>query len=152
MSDTPKQVLARLRDIQQRRFELEQDEAQRRRKTMETKAELAAPLIAAFREVENEFASIRMMKQVWPEDFSKKPDRVKVFLAGLIGPGEAPHGIQLHIANGTLRFEATTFANRPPDLVSTKEVWGHKSVMIEFPNHDKWYEYFLRVLSEMVEL
>jgi len=152
MSDSSNQILARLRDIQQQRFDMAQDLAQRQRKAMATKAELAAPLIAAFREIENEFASIRMMKQVWPEDFSKKPDRVKVFLAGYIGPEEAPHGVKLYIANGTLRFEAATFADRPPDLISTKEVWGHKSVMIEFPNHDKWFEYFLRVLSEMVEL
>lgn len=152
MSETSKQILDKLRDIQQQRFELEQDEAQRRRKTMETKAELVAPLIAAFRAIENEYASIRMMKQVWPEDFSRKPDRVSVFLAGLIGPKDAPHGITLHIANGTLRFEASTFAGRAPDLISTKEIWGHKSVMIEFPNHHKWFEYFLRVLSEMVEL
>lgn len=152
MNASSNQILAKLRDIQQQRFELEQDVAQRHRRAMATKAELAAPLVAAFREIENEYASIRMMKQVWPDDFSRKPDRVSVFLSGFVGPEDAPHGIRLFIANGKLTFEASTFANRPPDLVSTKEVFGQKSVMIEFPNHDKWFEYFLRVLSEMVEL
>jgi len=152
MSTSNTSTLAKLRDIQQQRFDQAQEAVQRQRKAMETKSELAAPLIAAFREVENEYASIRMMKQVWPDDFSRKPDRVKVFLARYIGPEEAPHGIVLHIANGTLRFEAATFADRPPDLISTKELWGTKSVMLEFPNHEKWFEYFLRVLLELVEL
>lgn len=145
-------TLDKLRQIRDQRFELEEAAAQREREARTTRAELAAPLIAAFREIENEYANIRMMKQVWPEDFSRKDDRVRVFLAGLVGPEAAPHGIVLHIPAGTLRFEAMSFGSRPPEFISLKETWGQKAVSIEFPNHGKWFEYFLRVLTDLVEL
>lgn len=145
-------TLETLRQIREERFQLEEAAAQRERLARATCAELAAPLIAAFREIENEFASIRQMKQVWPEDFSRRDDRVRVFLARLLGPDEAPHGIVLHIPAGSLRFEVTDIGRRGLEFVSQKEVWGQKAAALEFPNHAKWFEYFLRVLSDLVEL
>ncbi|MFD2113145.1 hypothetical protein [Thiorhodococcus fuscus] len=145
-------TLDKLRELAQESALSAQDSQSKARRTHESCAQLAAPLIRAFRDVESEFVRISVLKQIWPTDYHRRDDRVSVLLVGMLGPEEAPYGLKLIVPYGYLRFEVALKSDGLPVFSCVRDTQGQRPMSMDFPDADRWLEFFYKSIADLVEL
>ncbi|EXJ15194.1 hypothetical protein [Imhoffiella purpurea] len=146
------QTLQKLRELAQESALTAQDSDVKTRRKYESCAQIAAPLIRAFKDVENEFVRISILKQIWPRDYHRRDDRVRVLLVGMLGPREAPYGLKLAVPQGYLRFEVTLKPDGSPVFTCVRDTDGQRPMSMDFPDGDRWLEFFYKSIADLVEL
>lgn len=145
-------TLEKLRELAQESALSAEDSQSRARKKYESCAQLAAPLIRAFRDVENEFVRISVLKQIWPTDYHRRDDRVSVLLVDMLGSEDAPYGLKLIVPHGYLRFEVALKADGMPVFSCIRDTDGQRPMSMDFPDADHWLEFFYKSIADLVEL
>ena len=146
------QTLKKLRELAQESVLSTQDSVFHERQLHATRAQLASPLIRAFRDVENEFVRIAMMQQIWPHDYDRRDDRVAGLLIAFFGPEQAPYGLKLAVPNGSLSFEVSFRPDGSPVFTCIRDTDGQRPLPMDFPNGNDWLTYFYKIIADMIEL
>lgn len=141
------QTLERLRQIAQGQSADDSDIRRRQAKC----AELAAPLIQAFRDLENQFVKIDVLKRLWPEDYEQRNDRFGGLLINWIGPASNPHGLRLAIPHGTISFEVALRQDESPVFLCVRDIHSQRPAIMEFNNREEWLDYFFKSVAEWIE-
>lgn len=146
------QTLQKLRELAQESVLSEEDSMVRKQEALASCAELAAPLIHAFKDVENEFVRISIMRQIWPHDYDRRDDRVSGLLANLVGPKDAPSGLKMLVPHGSLQFEVVLMLNGTPVYNCFRDTHGQRPLTMDFPNAEAWLEFFYKSIADLIEL
>ncbi|NEV62912.1 hypothetical protein [Thiorhodococcus minor] len=146
------QTLQKLRELAQESVLSAEDSIVQKREIFASCAELAAPLIQAFRDVENEFVRITVMRQIWPYDFDRRDDRVAGLLVNMIGPKEAPIGLKIAVPHGFLQFEVIMKPGSPPVYSCVRDTHGQRPLAMDFPSSEAWLEFFYKSIADLIEL
>jgi hypothetical protein len=146
------QTLQKLREIARESVLSAEDSVGRKQEVFASCAELAAPLIRAFRDVENEFVRISVMRQIWPYDYDRRDDRVAGLLINMIGPSESPIGLKLAVPHGFLQFEVTLRPGSAPVFSCVRDTHGQRPLAMDFPNAQAWLEFFYKSIADLIEL
>ncbi|QIK37056.1 hypothetical protein GWK36_02495 [Caldichromatium japonicum] len=144
------QTLQKLRQITQGDAANGEDSAIR--KCQAACAELAAPLIQAFHDLENEFVKIDMLKKLWPDDYDQRNDRVSGLLIAWIGSQAKPHGLRLAVPYGSLTFEVALRQDGSPVFLCVRDIHSQRPAIMEFNSRDEWLEFFFKSIAEFIEL
>jgi hypothetical protein len=145
-------TLKKLRELAQENVLTAQGSDSNKQKVSASCAQLAAPLIRAFRDVEREFVRISILQQIWPRDYDKRDDRVSGLLVGFVGPEHAPHGLKLAVPHGSLRFEVSLKSDGLPIFSCMRDTDGQRPISMDFPDGQHWLEYFYKSIADLVEL
>lgn len=145
-------TLEKLRELAQESVLTAQDSESKTRQKFASCAQLAAPLVRAFKDVEKEFVRISILKQIWPIDYHRRDDRVSVLLVGMLGSTDAPYGLKLAVPHGFLRFEVTLKSDGSPVYSCIRDTDGQRPMSMDFANRDSWLEYFYKSIADLVEL
>ena len=129
-----------------------QDSSLRELQDRITKADLAAPLIQAFRDVEQEFVQIEMLKQIWPLDYERRNDRVAGLLVSLLGPPDYPSGLRILIPHGQVSFDIDLKEDGSTLFRCTRETDGQRPRIMEFVTREPWMEYFYRLIADVIQM
>lgn len=146
------QTLQKLRELAQESVLSAEDSVVQKRELFASCAELAAPLIQAFKDVENEFVRISVMRQIWPYDFDRRDDRVAGLLVNTIGPRDAPIGLKIAVPHGFLQFEVIMKPGSPPVYSCVRDTHGQRPLAMDFPTKDAWLEFFYKSIADLIEL
>ena len=146
------QTLQKLRQIAQDSTLSTEDTVNRKRQLHASCAELAAPLVQAFRDVQGEFVRITMLSRIWPDDYHQRDDRVAGLLLAWIGPESAPQGLKLAMPNGSLIFEVSLKRDGSAVFTCVRDTLGQRPAIMDFANHDDWLEFFYKSIAELIEL
>ncbi|AFL75244.1 hypothetical protein [Thiocystis violascens] len=145
-------TLQKLRELAQESVLIAQDSELKERHVYSSCAQLAAPLIRAFKDVENEYVRISVLRQIWPDDYDRRDDRVSGLLMSMPGPERAPYGLKLAMPHGFLSFEATLRKDGSPVFTCIRETDGQRPLSMDFPDSEHWLEYFYKIVADVVEL
>lgn len=146
------QTLQKLRQLAQESVLNAEGSDSRKEKVSASCAQLAAPLVRAFRDVENEFVRIAILQQIWPRDYDRRDDRVSGLLICWIGPDHAPSGLRLAVPHGSLRFEVSLKVDGSPVFSCFRDTDGQRPVSMDFPDGQHWMDYFFKCIADLVEL
>ncbi|MBK1720982.1 hypothetical protein [Thiocystis violacea] len=146
------QTLQKLRELAQESVLSAEDSLVRKQEVFASCAELAAPLIHAFNDVEKEFVRISVMRQIWPYDYDRRDDRVSGLLVNLVGPSEAPIGLKLAVPHGFVQFEVSLRPGSPPVFTCVRDTHGQRPLAMDFPNAEAWLEFFYKSIADLIEL
>ena len=146
------QTLKKLREIAQESVLSAQDSQFQAHQLHASRAQLAAPLIRAFKDVEQEFVRIAMMQQIWPHDYDRRDDRVAGLRMAFLGPEQAPYGLKLAVPNGSLSFEVSFRADGSPVFACIRDTDGQRPLAMDFPNEHDWLTYFYKIIADVIEL
>ncbi len=145
-------TLQKLREIAQASALNTQGSALKKQQVMASCAELAAPLIRAFQDVEKEYVRITILRQIWPGDYDRRNDQVGGLLVMLIGSEQAPSGLKMAMPQGFLTFEVVLKSPDAHVFRCIRETAGQRPLTMEFPDGERWLEYFYKVISDVIEL
>ncbi|SDY08192.1 hypothetical protein SAMN05421644_12815 [Allochromatium warmingii] len=145
-------TLQKLRQIAQNSTLSAEDMVTRKRELHASCAELAAPLVQAFRDVQGEFVRIAMLRRIWPDDYDQRDDHVAGLLLDWIGPESAPQGLKLAMPGGSLTFEVALKRDGSAVFTCVRDTLGQRPAMMDFANRDDWLEFFYKSIAELVEL
>ncbi|QGU32404.1 hypothetical protein [Thermochromatium tepidum] len=146
------QTIQKLRQIAQDSTLSAEDKVIERHEIQASCAELAAPLVQAFRDVAGEFVRVSVLSRIWPGDYDRRDDRVSGLLIQWIGPESAPHGLKLAVPNGSLTFEVTLKRDGSPVFTCVRDTLGQRPAIMDFANRDDWLEFFYKSIADLVEL
>ncbi len=145
-------TLKKLREIAQESVMSVQDLELKDQRLLATRAQLAAPLLRAFADVEQEFVRVAVLRQIWPTDFDRRDDRVSGLLVEKLGPAIAPYGLKMALPHGFLSFEVTLKKEECPVFQCIRDTNGQRPLTMDFPDGQHWLDYFYKVIAEVVEL
>lgn len=145
-------TLDKLREIVQESELTALDSRLRDRQTSQSRAQLAAPLIDAFRDVEQQFVRISVMRQIWPRDYDRRDDRLAGLLVSMSGPEQAPYGLKLLVPQGSLRFEVLLEASGAPRFICIRDTLGQRPAAMDFTDAESWLEFFYKSIADLIEL
>ena len=145
-------TLEKLREIVQESELIALDSKLRNRQTSQSCAQLAAPLISAFRDIEQQFVRISVMQQIWPQDYDRRDDRVSGLLVSMLGPEQAPYGLKFLVPHGSLRFEVVLETNGAPKFICIRDTHGQRPMSMDFTDGESWLEFFYKSIADLVEL
>lgn len=145
-------TLQKLRALAQESVLSAQDSELKERHVDLSCAQLAAPLIRAFKDVENEYVRISILRQIWPDDYDRRDDRVSGLLMSMPGPEQAPYGLKIAMPHGFLSFEASLCKDGSPVFTCIRETDGQRPISMDFPDGERWLEYFYKIVADVVEL
>lgn len=146
------QTLQKLRELAQESVLTAQGNELKDKEERASCAQLAEPLIRAFKDVENEFVRISIMRQIWPRDYDKRDDRVAALLVATLGPEHAPYGLKLVVPHGFLRFDVSLSTDGSPVFSCVRDTDGQRPMNMDFPDGERWLEYFYKCIADLVEL
>lgn len=146
------QTLQKLRELAQESVLSAEDSIARKQEIFASCAELAEPLIRAFKDVESEFVRISVMRQIWPYDYDRRDDRVAGLLVHMIGPNEAPIGLKIAVPHGFLQFEVVLTPGGAPVFTCVRDTHGQRPLAMDFPNAEAWLEFFYKSIADLIEL
>jgi predicted type IV restriction endonuclease len=146
------QTLQKLREIAQESVLSTQDTELKGKHSVASRAQLAAPLIRAFRDVEKEYVRISVLRQIWPDDYDRRDDRVLGLLIMMFGPESAPYGLKMAMPRGFLSFEVTLKSDGSPVFSCIRDTDGQRPLAMDFPDGKGWLEYFYKVIADVIEL
>lgn len=146
------QTLQKLRELAQESVLSAEDNLIKRHEVAASCADLAAPLIRAFKDVEHEFVRISVLRQIWPYDYDRRDDRVAGLLLAMIGPEQAPYGLKLAVPHGSLQFEVTLKRDGSPVFSCVRDTHGQRPSAMDFANGQDWLEFFYKSIADLVEL
>lgn len=145
-------TLQKLREIVQESELTALDSRLRNRQTSQSCAQLAAPLINAFRDIEQQFVRISVMQQIWPQDYDRRDDRVCGLLVSMLGPQQAPYGLKFLVPHGSLRFEVALQADGSPRFSCLRDTDGQRPMSMDFADGESWLEFFYKSIADLIEL
>lgn len=116
------------------------------------RAKAAEPLLTAFREVQNEFVKIDLLKQIWPNDFDRRNDRLIGLLAEVLGGPRFPHGIKLQVPGGFRSFSVDPAGDGNLCYTSAREPHSGKAQYVNFQTEEQWMEFFYRTMAYILEV
>lgn len=145
-------TLEKLREIVQESEVSAMDSRLRNRQTSQSCAQLAAPMINAFREVEQQFLRISVMQQIWPQDYDRRDDRVTGLLVSVLGPERAPYGLKFLVPHGSLRFEVVLEPGGSPKFICIRDTDGQRPMSMDFTDAESWLEFFYKSIADLIEL
>lgn len=146
------QTLQKLRELARESVLSAQDSELKDQRVIASCAQLAAPLIRAFKDVEREYVRIAILRQIWPDDYDRRNDRVLGLLLDMRGTEAAQHGLKMAVPHGSLTFEVTLRADGSPVFRCIRETQGQRPIAMEFPDSDRWLEYFYKIIADVIEL
>jgi hypothetical protein len=118
----------------------------------EQRARAAKPLIDAFRDIQNEFVRIELLKQIWPNDFDRRNDRLAGLLVEWLGGAQRPHGIRLQVPGGFRSFSVDLAGDGNLCYTSTREPHSGRAQYITFQNEEQWMEFFYKTMAYVLEV
>ncbi len=148
MSDTLRQIKAR-RDAA---LATKQTAAERRAEAIRRRAEAAAPLFAALKDVEGELVKVSVLRQIWPEDFHTRDDHARVLVESLCGDPRQPSGVRLHVPGGYKRFEVEMLDDGTLTYVSARETVGGRPHVATYNHREQWLDGFYRTMAALLEI
>lgn len=114
--------------------------------------EAALPLLEAFADVQEHFVKIEVLKQIWPRDYDRRPDRVHGLVAAKLGGEALPCGLMLHIPGGLCSFEVHETWDRKLVYTSSRETHGARPLIRQFDHPEPWLEGFYRTLAGLLDV
>jgi hypothetical protein len=148
MSDTLRRIKAR----REAALATKQTEAERRAEAIRRRAEAAAPLFAALKDVEDELVKVPVLRQIWPESFHYRDDHARTLLESLCGDPQQPSGVRLHVPGGYKRFEVEMLNDGTLTYVSARETTGGRPYVATYQNREQWLDAFYGVMSALLEI
>jgi len=148
MSDTLQRIKAR----REAALASKQTEAERRAEAVRRRAEAAAPLFAALKDVEGELVKVSVLQQIWPESFHNRDDRARVLVESLCGDPGQPCGVRLHVPGGYKRFEVEMLDDGSLTYVSARETVGGRPHVATYNERDQWLDAFYGAMASLLEI
>ena len=146
------QTLQKLRELARESVLSAQDSELKDQRIFSSCAQLAAPLLGAFKDVEKEYVRISILRQIWPDDYDRRDDRVSGLLVALLGPEQAPYGLKMALPHGFLSFEVTLKPDGSPVFSCIRDTDGQRPLSMDFPDGGRWLEYFYKIIADVIEL
>jgi hypothetical protein len=116
------------------------------------RAKAAEPLLTAFRDIQNEFVKIDLLKQIWPNDFDRRNDRLLGLLSETLGDPRYPHGIKLLVPGGFRSFSVDFAADGNLLYTSAREPHSGRAQYVNFQNEEQWMEFFYKTMAYILEV
>jgi len=148
MNDT----LSKIRQKAGQSGESQMLEKQSRDSTAQKRAKAAEPLMTAFREIQNEFVKVDLLKQIWPTDFDRRNDRLAGLVAEILGDPRFPHGIKLMVPGGFRSFSVDISSDGTLCYTSAREPHSGRAVYVNFQNEEQWMEFFYKTMAYILEV
>jgi hypothetical protein len=114
--------------------------------------EAAAPLFKAFADVENSFVRIDALKEIWPDDYLRRPDRARGLIAGVLGGDRHPCGLALHIPGGQASYVVELTWDGQIVYVSSRQTKTAQPQSWKFEKPEPWLEGFYLTMATLLEL
>lgn len=122
-----------------------QEAAQRRH-------EAAAPLFKAFADVENSFVRIDVLKEIWPDDYLRRPDKARGLVMGLLGGERYPCGLTLYVPGGQVSYVVELTWDGKIVYVSSRQTKTAQPQSWKFETPEPWLESFYHTMATLLEL
>ncbi|WP_058557942.1 hypothetical protein [Thiohalocapsa sp. ML1] len=148
MSDTLQRIKAR----KDAALATKQTEAERRAESVRRRAEAAAPLFSALKDVEGELVKVTVLRQIWPEDFHNRDDKARVLLEAYVGDPAAPCGVRLHVPGGHRRFEVEELPDGTLTYVGVRETLGGRPHVASYTDREQWLDAFYNTMASLLEI
>lgn len=116
------------------------------------RAKAAEPLLTAFREIQNEFVKVELLKQIWPNDFDRRNDRLAGLVAEVLGGPRFPHGIKLMVPGGFRSFSVDYSSDGSLQYTSAREPHSGRAQYVHFQNEEQWMEFFYKTMAYILEV
>jgi hypothetical protein len=109
-------------------------------------------MIAAFRELEEQYVCVGVLRTIFPEDFDRRDDRVRSLLIEFLGDVDAEllTGVAFRIVGGEIRFRVSRGREDGLVYLATRSSGALRSNR-EFVLPGDWMDYFFRVMSELID-
>jgi hypothetical protein len=114
--------------------------------------EAAAPLFKAFADVEDSFVRIDVLKDIWPDDYQRRPDRARGLVMGVLGGDRYPCGLTLHIPGGQASYAVELTWDGKVVYVSSRQTKTAQPQSWKFETPDPWLEGFYLTMATLLEL
>jgi len=148
MNDT----LSKIRAKTERASDSQIAERQERQLAAIKRARAAVPLIAAFNDIKNELVRVELLKQVWPDDFDRRNDRLVGLVAEIIGGETHPYGLKFHIPGGYRSFIVELGPDDTPVYASIREGQSGRPQYVTFRDEAQWMEFFYKTMAYILEV
>lgn len=148
MSDTLQRIKAR----KDAAIATKQTAAQRRAASIRRRAEAAAPLFAALKDVERELVKVSVLRQIWPEDFHDRDDKARALVKAHTGDAAQPCGVRLHVSGGHKRFEVEELQDGTLSYVVARETLGARPHVASYTRQDQWLDAFYEAMAAPLEI
>jgi hypothetical protein len=148
MSDTLQRIKARKNAA----LASKQTEAERRAASTQRRAEAAQPLFAALRDVEGQFVKVKVLRQIWPEDFHNRDEHARVLVDSKLGDLSQPCGVRLHVPGGYRRFEVEEASDGGLNYISARETIGGRPHVATYTDRDQWLDAFYGTMASLLEI
>ncbi|MBK1647864.1 hypothetical protein [Rhabdochromatium marinum] len=116
------------------------------------RAKAAEPLLSAFREIQNEFVKIDLLKQIWPDDFDRRNDRLAGLVTEQLGGAQYPHGIKFLVPGGFRSFSVDISSDGNLCYTSAREPHSGRAQYISFQNEEQWMDFFYKTMAYILEV
>ncbi|WP_295385403.1 hypothetical protein [uncultured Thiodictyon sp.] len=112
----------------------------------------AAPLFKAFADVEGSFVRIDVLKEIWPDDYLRRPDRARGLVAGVLGGERYPCGLTLHIPGGQASYAVELTWDGKILYVSSRQTRTAQPQSWQFDRPEPWLDAFYHTMATLLEL
>jgi hypothetical protein len=112
----------------------------------------AAPILTAYSDLKDQYLRVSVLKQLWPDDFGSRGDRVSALLLGFVAERGMNYGLAIRVPAGQMRFFVQQQKNDELIYIATRDIGDAPPAIREFINRDDWVGYFLRTLANMIDL
>ncbi|WP_295886617.1 hypothetical protein [uncultured Thiohalocapsa sp.] len=148
MSDTLQRIKAR----KEAAVATRQTAAERRAESVRRRAQAAAPLFAALKDVEGELVKVTVLRQIWPEDFHARDDQARVLVEAFTGDPAQPCGVRLHVPGGHKRFEVEELDDGTLSYVVARETLGGRPHVASYTHQEQWLDAFYEAMASLLEI
>ncbi|MBK5969878.1 MULTISPECIES: hypothetical protein [Thiorhodovibrio] len=148
MNDT----LSKIRQKAEQGGESQMQQKESKDSSAAARAKAAEPLLTAFRDIQNEFVKVDLLKQIWPTDFDRRNDRLAGLIAEVLGGPQAPHGIKLMVPGGYRSFSVDFAGDGTLQYTSAREPYSGRAQYVHFQNEEQWMEFFYKTMAYILEV
>lgn len=149
-----KQTLEKVRETALRTADATRLAEEERLAVLRVEALAAAPLVEAFRDLEDQYVRIEMLREIFPRDYDRRDDRVRGLLVEYLGDAGAGllNGVAFHVPNGEIRFRVSHTRERGLTYLATRNLGTLRASSREFVVREDWIDHFFRIMADLVEV
>jgi len=111
----------------------------------------AAPLLAAYSEIEDQYLRVSVLRALWPLDFDKRDDAFRSLLLGYIYDHERICGIKIQTPTGRLTFETELDSMNEYVYIYTYDSDSIRPKTHRYSNQEDWIKNFFTQAAMLID-